>query len=447
MPKDGIELPIPINQDFEKMVLKEVFSEGEEIEKNPLNDVAKKFGFEWEPLSDYGHMRYKPYAALMVDLVNDYSIKIAKELPFPVFIVKGTNMFDLKQGPVAEHAKLFGERMYEVQSDKSVFVLRYAACFQQFAIAKDLTLSYKNVPFGMLEVADSYRFEQPGEVVLAFRLRKFYMPDLHVFTKDLDEAVEQFLNMHKKIMEEIKKIGRDYELLINVASFEDYEKYKYIIEQIYKDVKKPLLLAIYPKSDQRYWIINIEYHIIDVLGRPREIGTTQIDLHNSKRFGIKYIDKDGSEKHVIILHNAILGSIERYIYALFDTALRKEKPVLPFWISPVQVRVIPVSEKYLEYAEQIAKELESKFRVELDDRDETLNKKIKDAESLWVPYIIVIGEKEIKNNKITVRDRYENKVYETSLEDLISKMEELQKGYPFRPLYGPMKLSLKPANL
>ena len=207
------------NSDFVRMLEKEALGKPfEEIEKNPINDALKKFGFEWEPLSDYGHMRYKPYAALMHDLVGEYSIKIAKELPFPIYVVKGTNMFSLDSGPVAEHAKLFGERMYELETDKGRFVLRYAACFQQFAMAKDLVISYKNLPFGMLEVADSYRFEQPGEVVLGFRLRKFVMPDLHVFTEqNLEKSKEAFMIMHKKIMEEIRKIGRDYELLINVS--------------------------------------------------------------------------------------------------------------------------------------------------------------------------------------------------------------------------------------
>ena len=437
------------NEDFRRLLDKEALGKPfEEKEKNPINDILKRFGFEWEPLSDYGHMRYKPYASLIFDLVSDYSLLITKDLPFPVFVIKGTNMFDLNSGPVAEHAKLFGERMYEVQTDKSKFVLRYAACFQQFSIAKDLVISYKNLPFGMLEIADSYRFEQPGEIVLGFRLRKFVMPDLHVFCKDLEEARKLFLVMHRKIMDEMKKLGRNYELLINVGSPEFYEKYKEIIMDIVRDVNKPVLICIYPPAEERYWIINIEYHIVDILGRPREIGTTQIDIGNGKRFGIKYVDENGKEHYVVILHNAILGSVERYIYALFDTALRKEKPMLPLWISPVQVRVIPVSKKYLDYAREIAKELErNNIRVELDDRDETLNKKIMDAEKLWIPYIIVVGKKEKEKGILSVRVRDLNQTKEYTLQELINEIKEKTKGYPFRPLYGPMELSKRPSNL
>ena len=435
------------NKEFLALIEKEALGKSfEEHKENPIRDSLKKFGIEWENLSDYGHLRYKPYAALMIDLISDYSIEISKKLDFPVYVIKGTNMFDLKDSAIGEHARLYGERLYEVETDKSKFVLRYAACFQQFSIAKDLVLSYKNLPFGMLEIADSYRFEQRGEVVLGFRMRKFFMPDLHVFCKDIDEAWKYFVYMHNKIMGEIKKIGRDYELLINVGSLEYYNKYKEKILEIAKDMNKPVLVCIYPyEKSPYYWILNIEYHIIDILGRPREIGTTQIDIGNGKRFKIKYTDKDGKEKYVIILHNAIIGSVERYLYALFDTALRKEKPMLPLWISPVQVRIIPVSEKYLEYSLKIAKEFEKNdIRVEVDDRNESVSKKIRDAESLWIPYIIVIGEKEIKSNKLSVRIRETGKVEEKDIEEIISEIKEKVKGYPKRGRYWPLRISINP---
>ncbi len=432
------------NEDFVAMLDKEALGKPfEEIDRNPVREALEKFGLEWEPLSDYGHMRYRPYIALMSDLVADYMINLVREFDYPVFTIKGTNMFDLKSGPVAEHAKLYGDRLYELETDKSKFVLRYAACFQQFAMAKDFVISYKNIPFGMLEVADSYRFEQPGETLLGFRMRKFVMPDLHVFCPDdVKEAWKWFMYMHSKIMEEIKRIGRDYELLINVGMPKFYVDYKDLILQFVKDVNKPALLCIYPPEESRYWIVNIEYHIIDLIGRPREIGTTQIDIGNAKRFEIKYIDDKNEEHYPIILHNAVIGSIERYIYAIFDTALRKEKPVLPLWLSPVQVRVIPVSDKHVEYAIKVARELDRYgIRVEVDDRDETVAKKIRDAERLWVPYVVVIGDKEIESGKLSVRVRESGEQKEMQVDELILEIEEKVRDYPRRPLYSPMLLS------
>lgn len=436
------------SEDFRILIEKEALGkEYTEFTENPIRNALEKFGFEWESYSDYGHMRYKPYAALMIDLVADYAIELSRNLDIPVYIIKGTNMFDLREGPVSKHAKLFGERMYEIETDKSKFVLRYAACFQQFSIAKDIILSQKNLPFGMLEIADSYRFEKPGELVLGFRLRKFTMPDLHIFCKNIEEAKSMFFYIHKKIMEEIKKTNNDYELLINFGSPEFYENYKWLIKEIIIDVNKPVLVCIYPPAEERYWIVNIEYNIIDILKRVREIGTTQIDIGNGKRFEIKYVDDKNNENYVIILHNAILGSIERYIYAVFNGALKKKKPELPLWLSPVQVRILPISEKYLEYVKEIAKILEeNNIRVEIDDRDLTLGKKILDAEKLWIPYIVVIGEKEYNNKTINVRKR-NGEIKEMKIEEIIREIKEKTKGYPYRPLYSTIYLSKKPNNL
>ena len=451
---EDIELqPIEIdkenfNEDFIRLIDKEALGKPfEEIDENPVRKALEKFGFEWEELSDHGHMRFKPYASLIYDLVAQYSIQVARELDIPIYVIKGTNMFDLNIKPIKEHANLFGERMYMLKTDKSSFVLRYAACFQQFAIAKDLTISYKNLPFGMLEIADSYRYEQPGECLLCFRVRKMTMPDLHIFCKDISEAKDSFIKMHNKIMDEIKKIGRDYELLINYNSPEFYIQYRDLAHKIVRSLGKPVLIYLYPPEEGRYWILNIEYHITDVLGRPREIGTTQIDIKNGERFGIKYIDSENKERSVIILHNAIIGTIERYIYTLFDTALRKKKPTLPLWISPVQVRILPVSDKFTDYALEIAKTIESnEIRVEVDDRDITLSKKIMEAERLWIPYLVIIGEKEMNSGKLSVRVREEGNK-EISIEELISEIKENIKTYPKLSSYWPIELSKRPSNL
>jgi threonyl-tRNA synthetase len=255
-----------------------------------------------------------------------------------------------------------------------------------------------------------------------------------------------FIKVHRKIMSEMEKLNRNYELLINYSSPEIYTKFGYLAYEISKDIRKPVLIYLYPPEEGRYWILNIEYHIIDVLGRPREIGTTQIDIKNGERFGIKYITQNNQEKYVIILHNALIGTIERYIYTLFDTALRKEKPTLPLWVSPVQVRILTVSDKYNEFAREIARKLESAgIRVELDDRDLTLGKKIMDAEKLWVSYIVIIGEKEVNANKLSVRVRGEGNK-EMTVEDLINEILEKTKEYPKLESYWPLELSRRPSN-
>ncbi len=432
------------------LVEKEVFGKGEETGKEPeYIKHMKKFGIEWEEMSDLGHMRFGAFGNMLFELVAEYSNMLAHSLGIPVYNLRGTNMFNLAEKPVREHAELFGDRLYQIDTGKRKLVMRYAACHQQFAILKDWTISYKHLPFGAFEVADAYRFEQSGELLLCFRCRKLHMPDLHVLCKDMEEAKEWFFILHKKIYEEMKKLGRDYVSIYNIYYEEGAEKFiEENIDFLKKLVEyegKPALLCLYPKEVKYYWVLNIEYHIIDKMNRPREIGTVQIDIGNAKRFGIKYADKDGKEKYPIILHTAIIGTIERYLYTVFDTVLRKEKPTLPLWLSSVQVRLCPVNDSLLDFCEEIADILEKEnIRVDIDDRSESVARKIRDAESFWVPLIVVVGEKEKGSGKLAVRIRETGEVKEMSIEELVSYVKERTKDYPFKPLLLPRRLSLRP---
>jgi threonyl-tRNA synthetase len=405
----------------------------------------KKFGIDWETMSDVGHMRYGPQASLIFDLIAEYSGQVAKSVGIPVYSLKGTNMFNLDLPPVREHAELFGDRLYQVDVEKKSFVMRYAACHQQFAIIKDWQISYRHLPFGAFEVADSYRLEQSGELLLGFRVRRLNMPDLHVFCKDLDEAKKWFLKLHKKIYEEIKALGGDYVSLYNLTSKEFFEKNKDFFKQLVKLEKKPSLLCFYPPGINYYWTLNIEYHIIDKLSRPREIATVQIDVGNAKRFGIKFADKEGKENYPIILHTAIIGTIERYLYTIFDLALKVKHPMLPLWLSPTQVRVIPVANRFEKDAEKIAEKIEENdVRVDVDDRPLTMQKKVREAETEWINYVVVIGQKEIDSEMLAVRDRKAGKIRKMKLEELMKEIKQNVKDKPFKSSVVPLRVSGRP---
>lgn len=435
-------------ENFRFLVEKEVFSkEFTGGEKPRYLDYCKKFGFEWEHFSDLGHMRYEPEANLIFELVAEYSKSLVDSLGFPVYHVRGTNMFDLSVPAVSEHAKLFGGRLYEVKTDKRSLVLRYAACHQQFAMLKDWVISYKDLPFGVFEVADSYRFEQEGELLLCFRVRKLHMPDLHILCKNMDEAKKYALIVHKKIYEEIRKIGGDYVSLYNTTR-EYFEENRDFFRKLLEVERKPVLLCFVPKR-KYYWVLNVEYNIIDELNRPREIATFQIDVENSRRFNITFTNVDGSKTYPIIIHTALIGTIERYIFTMFDLAVKNKKegkpPMLPVWLSPVQVRVIPVSTKLLEFAEEVVKELErEKIRVDLDDTDETLARKVRRAETSWIPYIVVVGEEEVKTGRFDVRFRENGKRKKISLEELVEEVKGKMDRYPWKPLPLPKRVSVRP---
>jgi threonyl-tRNA synthetase len=408
--------------------------------------LCRKFGINWESMSDSGHMCFSPKGALMFDLVADHSWNVVNSLDLPVYTVRGTNMFSLDEGPVAEHAKLFGDRLYVIKGEKRDFVMRYAACHQQFAMMRLWNISYKTLPFGAFEVADSYRLEQSGETMLCFRTRRMNMPDLHVVCADIRESEEWFRRLDQRIYQEAAYLGRDYEMLVNFSSWDAYQQHKDMLLSIVRQHDRPALLHFYPEGINYYWTVNIEYHILDDMRRAREIGTVQIDVGNAERFGITFTDETGRKVFPVILHSAVIGTIERYLYMLFDTAVREERQgkvgTLPTWVLPEQVRFMSVSENHLQRANQLADRVQqAQVRVGVDDRSETVGKKVREAKQDWVAYAIVVGDRELDSELLTVYDRAQNKNVEMSVEQLVEKVRSEIEGMPFRPMYMPRELS------
>lgn len=435
-------------EDFKALVEKEALKIELPGGKPRFLEYCRKFGVSWEPYSDLGHMRYSPEATLMFQLIEDYAWTVANALDIPIFQLKGTNMFNLAEKPVREHAKLFGEKLYEMEVERRRLVLRYAACHQQFSSVKDWRISYRQLPFGTFEVADSYRLERSGELLLCFRVRKLHMPDLHIYCLDLENAMDVSLRLHEKIYEEVRKLNREYVSIYNTTRrfFEENRKF---FERLMNVERKPVLLNFVPE-DVYYWVINVEYTIIDQLNRPREIATFQIDVGNAERFGISYYDKNGEKRFPPIIHTAIIGTVERYLFTLFDCAAasesRGEKPSLPLWLTPVQVRLIPVSPDLTERCVEVCRELNGKgVRADVDDREETLSKRVREAETAWIPYIIVMGKRELHEELLPVRVRGEGSIRNLTVEKLTSEIKERVKGYPYRPLTLPFKVSLRPS--
>ena len=437
----------PHDAEFKSLVEKEALKRGLTGGEPHFLDYARRFGIEWESFADVGQMRFGPESNLIMDLLAEYAGQVIRRIGIPILNVKGTNMFDVAVKPIKEHLQLFGSRAYEVNVDERTFVLRYAACFQQFSMVKDWTLSYRTLPFGTFEVADSYRMEQSGELLLSFRLRKFLMPDLHIYLKSVAEAIHIGDKIHRTIYEEIRKLNREYVSLYNTTrSFFDANKNAFM--ELVKVEKKPILLNFVPEG-LYYWVLNVEYNIIDDLDRPREIGTFQIDVGNAKRFGIAYADEKGEKQFPVIIHTAVIGGLERYLFTLLDSAVRLErqgkKPMLPIWVSPVQVRIIPVARQFVKQGMQLLETLEKAgIRADLDDRDDTMQSKVRDAELSWIPYTIIYGEKEISSKELSVRSRADSKESKVALAAFLKGLKAEVEGYPAKTLTYPTLLSQRP---
>ena len=400
---------------------------------------------DYEKGSDSGNLRYYPKGRLIKSLIEDYVSKRVQE--YGGMEVETPIMYDMNNPILEKYLQKFPARQYQIESDKKRFFLRFSACFGQFLMAKDASISYKNLPFKIYELTKySFRKEQKGELAGLRRLRTFTMPDVHAFCADIKQAMGEYKIRFKLSLDVLEKIGitkEDIELGIRFTK-DFYKKNKKFVEWIVKEFGKPALVEMWDKRSF-YFILKYEFNFVDSVDKAAALSTDQIDVENAERYGITFKDKDNKKKYPLILHCSPSGAVERIIYTLLEKAEMNKTHSLPYWLSPTQLRLLPVSEKYNTQAEKLAKELKkNNIRVDIDDRAETSNKKIVDSEKEWVPFTIFIGEKELKNKKFNLRERGKNKLEIVSKEKIISKLKKLQGDMPWKPLPLDILLSKRP---
>lgn len=404
---------------------------------------------DYEPGSDPGNLRWYPKGRLIKSLLEEFVTQ--KVIEYGGMEVETPIMYDFQHPALANYMNRFPARQYVIKSEDKELFLRFSACFGQFLMAKDAQISYKNLPFRIYELTKySFRREKSGELVGLRRLRSFTMPDVHAMCKDLEQAKKEFITRFKLSRDTLKELGldkNDFEMGVRFTK-DFYEKNKKFISSLIKMFGKPVLVELW---DERifYFVLKWEFNFVDCLDKASALSTDQIDIENAERYDITYVDERGKEQYPIILHCSPSGGIERCIYAMLEKAhAEKEKkkiPKLPLWLSPTQVRLIPLSEKYLKDAEKIADQLEENcIRVDIDDRNDTVGKKIRNAELEWIEYILVIGPKEVKSKTLSVRDREKKDIIKIKLEKLIKEISEKVKGTPFKPLSIPRLVSKRP---
>jgi len=406
---------------------------------------------DYEPGSDPGNMRYYPKGRLIKSLLEAYVLDRASDVG--AMEVETPIMYDMEHPTLKKYLDRFPARQYQIEADKKRLFLRFAACFGQFLMGHDMTISYKSLPLKMIEITRySFRREQRGELVGIRRLRAFTMPDMHTMSKDLSQAMEEFRNQYKMCISVLKEVGldlNDYEVAIRFTK-DFYAENKEFIEGLVDIVKKPVLIEMW---DERffYFVLKFEFNFVDTLDKASALSTVQIDVENAERYDIAYVDDAGEKKRPILLHCSPSGAIERVMYALLEKAAREAEagklPMLNTWLAPTQVRIIPVAERHQARALEVAKELD--FRVDIDDRDETVGKKIRDAGREWIPYVAVIGDEELSSNQLTVTIRQESTPKSParalmSVEELRKRIQDEIAGKPWRRLPLPVKLSERP---
>lgn len=386
--------------------------------------IANKLGFNWEGNSSIGFLQYDFKANLILRLVKAYARHLVYGLDMPIYEVSGSNFFDLKHPVVQSYANLFGDRLFKFKANHDELVMSYDASYPQFNLAGKYNLLGKQLPLAHFSISDCYRYEQSGECMLLFRGRRFNMPDIHPYFKDLNDAWQGYLNLEGQLKAGFSLAARNYINVAKVSSKENWEKYKSQICNIARVNGKEILVEVKMDAADRYWIVDVDYSFIDSLGQVREIGCIQIDVGNAKRLGVKYQKPDGSYENPVIIHSAIPGGIERYIYMLVDDMER-----FPIYFRPVQLRLIPVSQRFNEYASNVAKKFPH-IRIDIDDRAEPVSKRVGRARDDLVGNYIVFGKKEFSEGEVP-----------KSVFDIVQSIEEECDGLPSIPVSLPLFVS------
>ncbi|HXV45124.1 MAG TPA: threonine--tRNA ligase, partial [Nitrososphaera sp.] len=360
---------------------------------------------DYEPASDAGNMRYYPKGRLMKSLIEQYVTRRVME--YGGIEVETPIMYDSKHPSMESYFNRFPARQYNITSDNKQLFLRFAACFGQFLMAKDFNISYKHLPVKLYELTRySFRREKSGELVGLRRLRAFTMPDCHALCRDLDQAKQEFRKRFELSISVLQELGlstEDVEMAIRFTE-DFYNGNKEFVNELISRFGKPVMVEMW-KERFFYFTLKWEFNYVDGLGKASALSTDQIDVENGERYNIEFVEEDGTKKNPIILHNSPSGAVERVIYALLEKSAKVSKtggiPSFPLWLSHTQVRVIPVGKEHTEYCEKIMSELSaSQIRADIDDRDETVGKKIRESETEWIRYTVVIGDKEINSSKL-----------------------------------------------
>jgi threonyl-tRNA synthetase len=441
----------PIKGEFKQWIETEELGRAATGEPPHIKIMRQLELIDYEPASDVGHFRFYPKGAFLKELLEEYVHNIAIDI-IGAMRIETPLMYRLSERDIAEQAAKFLEKDYRIKlSKEKEFLLRFAGDFGLFSMMKNVQMSQRQLPVRVFELSPSFRLEKRGECVGLRRLRAFTMPDIHCFTKDYEQGKEEFEMITKHYDSLIRSLGIEYLLVFRVVE-EYYEPTKDMIIRLAKDLNRPILIELLPEM-AHYWNVKNEFQFLDAVGGSGQLSTVQLDVTDAERYGITYVNEKGEDVGCIIVHTSI-SSVERLVYGLLESAIKQQRedrlPMLQLWLSPVQVIVIPVADRHQDYAfEVVAKLRNHQVRAVLDDRSKTVGWKVRDAGKQWIPYVAVIGDKEVKDGILSVTIREESTVNKPkttpmNIEQLTKTVRSACLEKPFHQLSLPAKMSMWP---
>ncbi len=410
----------------DKKALEAHFAFLEEAKKRDHRRLGKELDlFAFSPLVGPGLPLFTPRGTAIKETLQREVERICRRYGFEKVFTPHLAKIDLYE--TSGHKQKFGDELFHVASHhKQDYVLKPVQCPHHTQIYASRPRSYRDLPIRYMESEKQYRDEKPGEINGLQRVIAITVEDGHTFCTP-EQVKDEIRSLIEIIRDFYTALGMWENKWVSLSVRDRKHPENYIGEPDDWDLAERTLREIADElgldaktceGEAALYGPKIDFMFRDATGREVQIPTVQLDFATPKRFGLVYTASDGSERHPIMIHRAILGSYERFMMLLIEHFAG----AFPFWLAPVQVRILPIGETHREYARDVAARLkESDIRIELDDSDESLGKKIRNVKTEKIPYFLVIGDAEVSNGTVTLESRDEGKLGELSVDNLLAR--------------------------
>jgi threonyl-tRNA synthetase len=375
-----------------------------------------------------------PRGYVMRRILENYMIDLERSYGYEHILTPHINKSDLFK--TSGHLEFYKDSMYPpIKIDKEEYYLKPMNCPAGMMVYKMKPRSYKDLPYKLGELGTVYRYEKSGELHGLQRVRGFTQNDAHIFCMpdQLKDVINEVLNMMDIFYEDVGFDSHKYRLSTSDTKNNpkkyagDPEKWKHV-ESILREVLEENKLEYEEVTgDAAFYGPKIDIQAVNVFGKEDTISTIQLDFNLPEKFNITYVDADGEEKQPYVIHRALIGSFERF----FAFLIEHHGGDFPLWFAPEQVRIVPISDSHLEYAKNILEDLKKNdIRATLDDRSKSMQSKIRDAEKMKIPYVVIIGDKEIETETLSIRSRLNKEIGLMKKQEFINFLREeiLSKG-------------------
>ncbi len=417
-----------------KKELDDFLKQEKEAEKRDHRKLGKRLElFMIDEEFGQGLPLWLPKGATLRKIVMDFALNTYLNRGYQ--LVATPHIANLELWKRSGHWDFYRESMYSpMKVEKEFYMIKPMNCLAHVKIYDSKIRSYKNLPLRFTEMGTVYRYERSGTLHGLTRVRGFTQDDAHIFCTP-EQLHSELLEMIDLTLYILRSFGfKKFEISLSVRDIKEKKKYlgddkswKLAEQALESALKTKKLSYVRYIGEAVFYGPKIDFLVSDAIGRKWQLTTIQVDFNFPEKFDLNYIDKKGKKKRPIMLHRALLGSLERFIGVLIE----HYEGAFPLWLSPIQFIIIPVSSKHISFAKKVAKSLkEQSFRVMIKDETETVSKKIRDGEIQKIPYLLVVGDKEIKSKSVSVRKRGKGDLGTVKLSKFLEKVkieQELKK--------------------